>query len=109
VSFTADIEVRAQLERGGSLPEAMVELSLTCATVDGVVVCGIHGGAGSRDYARVRRRRYLRVSPASGEAVMVPKGKPNVGRGRVLRPRADLLLRHIRCPIREWQAACAHN
>jgi hypothetical protein len=47
-SFAAIIEVRALLGRGGNLSEAMVEPSLTCATVDEVAACGIHGGAGSR-------------------------------------------------------------
>jgi hypothetical protein len=43
-----DIEVRALLGRGKSFPEAMVELSLTCATISGVVAYRIRGGAGSR-------------------------------------------------------------
>jgi hypothetical protein len=42
----ADIEVRARLERGGSLPEVMTEPVLgfedVCATVEGVASCGIH-------------------------------------------------------------------
>jgi hypothetical protein len=79
VSFVADIDVRAKLGRGGSLPEAMVEFSLTCAIVNGVVVCGIRGGAGSRGLARARRRWCLRASSASGEAEMAPEGKPSVG------------------------------
>jgi hypothetical protein len=62
-----DIEVRALLGRGGSLPEAMVELSLTCATVGGVVACGISGGAGTRSRDQARRRRYPRASPALSE------------------------------------------
>jgi hypothetical protein len=40
---------------------------------------------------------------------MVPKGGPSVGRGGVLRPRAGLLFRHIRCPIWGLQAACVHS
>jgi hypothetical protein len=79
VSFDADIEVRAKLGRGGSLPEEMVEFSLTCAIVNGVVVCGIRDGAGSRGLAQARRRRFPRASPVSGEAEMVPEGKPSVG------------------------------
>jgi hypothetical protein len=82
-----DIEVRALLGRGGSLPEAMVELSLTCATVGGVVACGIRGGAGSRcelgqgeDGTRgrgqrwARRRLHPRASPASGEVEICAQG-----------------------------------
>jgi hypothetical protein len=38
VSFTADIEVRAKLGRGGSLLEEMVVLSLMHGIIDGVVV-----------------------------------------------------------------------
>jgi hypothetical protein len=49
------------------------------------------------------------MSSASGEEEMVPVGEPSVKRGRVLRPRAGLLFRRIRCPIRGWQAVCAHN
>jgi hypothetical protein len=40
---------------------------------------------------------------------MVPEGEPSVGRGGVLRPRAGLLFRSIRCPIQGWQAACTHS
>ena len=47
IPFAAIIEVRALLGRGGSLPEAMVVPSLTCATVGGVATYGIHDGAGS--------------------------------------------------------------
>jgi hypothetical protein len=62
------------LERGGSLPEAMVEPSLTCATVGGVAAYGIRGGAGSQSGARARRRRHPRLSPASGEAEICARG-----------------------------------
>jgi hypothetical protein len=74
VSFAADIEVRAELGRGGSLPEAMVEFSLTCATFNGVAICVIRGGAGSRGLARARRRWCPRASPASGEAEFCARG-----------------------------------
>jgi hypothetical protein len=40
---------------------------------------------------------------------MVPEGEPSVRRGRGLRLRAGLLFCRIRCPIRGWQAACAHS
>jgi hypothetical protein len=74
VSFDADIKVRAKLGRGRSLPEAMVEFSLTCATINGVVVCGIRGGAGSRRLARARWRWCPRVSPSSGEVEFCARG-----------------------------------
>jgi hypothetical protein len=48
VSFATDIEVGAELGRGGSLPEAMVESFLTCATVDGVASYRIRWGASSQ-------------------------------------------------------------
>jgi hypothetical protein len=86
------IEVRALLGRGESLPEAMVESSLMCATVGGVAAYGIHGGAGSRSQARARRRHHLRLSSASSETEIAPEGKPSVGRGGDLRPRAGTLL-----------------
>jgi hypothetical protein len=86
-----DIEVRGLLGRGKSLLEAMVELFLTCATIGGVVACGICGGAGSRGRALARRRQHPRMSTASGETEIAPKGKPSVGRGGDLRPRAGLL------------------
>jgi hypothetical protein len=73
----------------------MVESFLTCATVNKVVVCGVRGGAGSRGLARARWRRCPRASSASGEAEMVPEGKPNVGRGGVLRLRPGLLFRRV--------------
>jgi hypothetical protein len=82
-----DIEVRALLRRGGSLPEAMVELSLTCTTVGGVVARGIRGGAGSRcelgrgeDGTRGRAQRWARwrlhprESPVSGEVEICDRG-----------------------------------
>ena len=53
-SFAVDVEVEAELERGRSFPEVTTESFLTCATVDGVASCGIHGGAGSRGRARAR-------------------------------------------------------
>jgi hypothetical protein len=74
VSFAADIEVRAELGRVRSLPKAMAEFSLTCATVNGVAVCGIRGGAGSQGLARARRRWCPRASPASGEAEFCAQG-----------------------------------
>lgn len=46
-----------------------------------------------------RRRLRPRVSSALGKTEIVPEGEPNVGQGRVLRPRASLLFRRIRCPI----------
>jgi hypothetical protein len=69
-----NIEVRALLGRVGSLLEAMVELSLTCAIVGEVVAYEIRGGAGSRGRARARRRRYLRASLASGGAEFCTRG-----------------------------------
>jgi hypothetical protein len=52
--FATDVEVGAELGRGGSLLEVTVVSFLTCATIDGVASCGIHGGAGSRGRARAR-------------------------------------------------------
>jgi hypothetical protein len=66
VSFATNIESRAKLGRAGSLPEVMAKPFLTCATVDGVASCGIHGGAGSRSRARARQDLYPRASSASG-------------------------------------------
>jgi hypothetical protein len=74
-----DIEVRALLGQCGSLPEAMVELSLTCTTIGKVVACGIRGGVGSRGRARAWRRWYPRASPTSGKKEIVPKGEFSVG------------------------------
>jgi hypothetical protein len=51
VSFAIDIKVKAELGRGASLPEAVVEFSLTRATVNRVVVYRIRGGAGSQGLA----------------------------------------------------------
>jgi hypothetical protein len=45
----------------------------------------------------------------SGETVIVPEGEPIVERGRDFCPRTGLLLYCIRCPIREWQAACVYS
>jgi hypothetical protein len=86
-----DIEVRDLLRRGKSLPKAMVEPSLTCATVGGVVPYGIRGGAGNRGRAQARRRQHPRASSASGETKIVPEGKISIGRGGDLRLRANLL------------------
>jgi hypothetical protein len=72
MSFAADVEAGAELGRGGSLPEVMIESILTRATVDGMASCGIRGGAGSR--ARARRGRYPRLSSASGEAEFCARG-----------------------------------
>jgi hypothetical protein len=69
-----NIEVRALLRRGRHLLKAMVEPSLTCATVGGVAAYGIHGGAGSQGRARARRRRHLRASSASGETEITHEG-----------------------------------
>jgi hypothetical protein len=76
-----DIEVRALLGQGGSLPEAMVELFLTCAIVSGVVAYGIRGDVGSRGQARARQRQHPRASPAPGEAKIAPEGEPHVRQG----------------------------
>jgi hypothetical protein len=46
-----DIEVRASLGRGGSLPEVMFKLSLTFAIVGEMATCEIRVGAGSRGRA----------------------------------------------------------
>jgi hypothetical protein len=62
------------LLRSGSLPEAMAESSLTRAIVNGVVVCRIRGGAGSRGLARARWRWCLRVDPVSGEVEFCARG-----------------------------------
>jgi hypothetical protein len=63
-SFAANVEVEAELGRGESLPEAMVESFLTCATVDEVASCGSRGGVGSRGRAWARRKWYPRsVTP----------------------------------------------
>ena len=97
-----DIEVRALLGRGRSL-------SLTFATVGGVVTCRIRGGAGNLGRARARRRWHTRASPVPGETEITPEGEPNVRQGGVLRPRADLLFHRIRCPIGGWQATCTHS
>jgi hypothetical protein len=102
VMLGADIEVRAKLRRGGSLPEEMVVFFLTRATVDRVVVRGIRGGASSRGHARARWRRCPGASPSSGEAEMVSEGKPGVGRGEVLRPWPGLFFYHIKCPVQRW-------
>jgi hypothetical protein len=45
--FVADVKVKAELRRGESLPEVMVESLLTCVTVDRVASCGIRGRASS--------------------------------------------------------------
>jgi hypothetical protein len=74
VSFFADIETGAKLEQGGDLSKVMVEPFRTCAIVDGVASCRIHGGAGSQGRARARRDLYPRASFASGEAESVPEG-----------------------------------
>jgi hypothetical protein len=91
------------------LLEDMVVLSLTRATVDGVVVRGIRSGAGSRGRARTGWRRCPRASPASSKAEMVPEGKPGIGRGGVLCLWPGLFFYRIRCPIQEWQATCTHS
>jgi hypothetical protein len=69
----------SRLEPGSGEAEVLLRLrpnsfrdSKTCATVDGVVSCGICGGAGSR--ARARRSFALRVSSASGETEFAPEG-----------------------------------
>jgi hypothetical protein len=67
------------LGQGGSLPEAMVELSLTCTIVGEVVAYGIRGGVGSRGRARARRRLCPRANPTSGNTKIAPEGGPSVG------------------------------
>jgi hypothetical protein len=74
------------LGRGRSLPEAMVEPSMTCTTVDGVAACGIRGGTGSRSRVRARKRNYPRPSSASGKAEICARG-------------LVCFSRHVRCPI----------
>jgi hypothetical protein len=73
-SFAADVEVKAELGRVESLPEAMVESFLTCATVDEVASCGSHGGVGSQGRAWARQKRYPRSSSASSEAEFCTRG-----------------------------------
>jgi hypothetical protein len=75
VPLAIDIEIGVEFGRGGSLPEAMAESFLTCATVGSVASYGIRGGAGSRGQARVRRKRYPRVSSTSGEVEFAPEGR----------------------------------
>jgi hypothetical protein len=74
------IKVRALLGRGGSVPEALVEPSLTCATVDGVAAYGIRCGAGSRGRARVRRRNRPRATLGVGRDGDCARG-PNSASG----------------------------
>jgi hypothetical protein len=75
VSFVEDIESRAKLGRGGSLPEVTTESFLTCAIVDRVAFYGICGGAGSRGQGRARRKWYLRSSSVSGEVDLAPEDR----------------------------------
>ena len=56
VPFAADIGIRAELWRGGSLLEAMAKSFLTCATVDRVAFYEICSGEGSRGQTRARRK-----------------------------------------------------
>jgi hypothetical protein len=62
-----DIKVRTFLGQGGSL-------SLTFATVGGMVTCGIRGGAANQGRARARQRRHPRASPVPGETKIAPEG-----------------------------------
>jgi hypothetical protein len=77
-----------------------------CATVSGVAARRIHSGVGSRGRAPARWRNHPRLNSASGKTEIAPEAKLiierggslcsrsrlSVGRGRDLRPRADLLL-----------------